>query len=94
MSEGFSATDLHRVAALVGGGATGLADMAGTAPAAPDAGGSSAAVAGVLHALSGVAGHVVTTAHTASGYVRAGHDAYRAVDTEWASTFESAGGAR
>jgi hypothetical protein len=94
MSDGFAAGDLDRVATLVGGGATGLSDLAGSAPGVPDAGRSSAAVAGVLHALSGVAGRVVTTADTASAYVRGGHQAYHAVDAEWAGTFDSVGGAR
>jgi hypothetical protein len=93
MTEGFTASDLDRVATLVGGGASGLAGMADRAPSVPDAGASSAAVAGVLAALSGVAGSIVGTADTASGYVRAGDDAYRTVDGDWARTF-GAGGAR
>ncbi|HEX5117862.1 MAG TPA: hypothetical protein VFW65_21985 [Pseudonocardiaceae bacterium] len=91
MSDGFTVSGLDQVAALIGNGADGLGGM--DAPSVPDAGASSAAVAGVLSALSGVAGSIVTTAGTASGYVRTGHDAYRAVDGDWARTFE-AGGAR
>lgn len=92
MTDGFAASGLDRVASLVGNGASGLADMAGHAPAVPDAGASSAAVAGVLRALSGVAGSIVGTADTASRYVLAGDDAYRTVDGDWARTFE--GGVR
>ncbi|HEY1571823.1 MAG TPA: hypothetical protein VGG05_10795 [Pseudonocardiaceae bacterium] len=91
MSDGFTVSGLDQVAALIGSGADGLGGM--DAPSVPDAGASSAAVAGVLTALSGVAGSIVTTAGTASGYVRTGHDAYRAVDGDWAREFE-AGGAR
>jgi hypothetical protein len=91
MTDGFTASDLDRVATLVGGGADGLDDMAGQAPSVPDAGQSSAAVAGVLRALSAVAGSIVTTGGTACGYVRAGDDAYRTVDGDSAQSF---GGAR
>jgi hypothetical protein len=93
MSEGFAASNLDRVAALVGGGADGLADLAGRTPTVPDAGASSAAVAGVLHALSGVAGSIATTAATARGYVRAGDRAYRAVDAGAARAFGAGGAA-
>ncbi|HEX3648956.1 MAG TPA: hypothetical protein VHV49_11040 [Pseudonocardiaceae bacterium] len=89
MSDGFTVSGLDQVAALVGGGAEGLGGMAGNGPSVPDAGASSAAVAGVLAALSGVAGSIVTTAGTAHAYVRAGHDAYRTVDGDSARAFQA-----
>jgi hypothetical protein len=88
MTDGFMASDLEQIAALFDDGAT---DLAGSAmPAAPDAGGSSAAVAGVLSALRGVAGSIIGTTGTASGYVRSAHDSYRDADQNAAQTFGAA----
>ncbi|HEX3783237.1 MAG TPA: hypothetical protein VHX38_26520 [Pseudonocardiaceae bacterium] len=90
-SGGFTASDLHQVAALLDDGAAELGGMAGSAPSVPDAGGSSAAIAGALSALGGVVGSILDSNHTASGYVRAGSDAYRGADENSAHAF---GGSR
>jgi galactokinase/mevalonate kinase-like predicted kinase len=91
MTEGFAVRDLDRVAAAVGRGSSGLAGMADRAPGVPDAGASSAAVAGVLCALSAVVGSIVRTADVAGSHVLAGDRSYRAVDGGWADTLDKAG---
>ncbi len=87
MNNGFIATDLHRIAALLDGGTAELGDLAGSAPSVPDAGRSSAAIAGALSALGSVVGSILGTSDTASGYVRAGGDAYRSADENSARIF-------
>ena len=84
---GFAVGDLSQVAARLDGGVADLAGMAGAAPSVPDAGPSSAAVAGVLSALGGVVGSILGTSDTASGYLRAGSDAYRSADENAAARF-------
>jgi hypothetical protein len=88
MTDGFLVSDLEQIAAQLDGG---VAELAGsTAPPAPNAGGSSAAIADVLSALRGVVGSIIGTGDAASGYVRSGHDAYRDTDRNAASAFGAA----
>ena len=88
MTDGFVVSDLEQIAALLDGGVAGLVGSA--APSAPDAGGSSAVIGGVLSALRSVVGSIVGTGDAASGYIRSGRDAYRDADRNAARTFGAA----
>lgn len=91
MTDGFAAADLHEIAALLDGGVADLGGMANSAPSVPDAGRSSASIAGALSALGSVVGSILDTSDTASGYVRVGSDRYRSADEDSAGAF---GGSR
>jgi hypothetical protein len=82
---GFGVGDLSGTADAVGGGADHLGGM--SAPDLPDAGVSSASVAGVLSAMSSVISNVVRTAATARWQVSANQRSYQDNDRVWQSVF-------
>jgi hypothetical protein len=84
---GFGVGDLSGVADSVGGGADGLGDL--SAPEVPDAGASSASVAGVLSAMSSVIANVVRTSEAARRQVAANQQSYQDIDGAWGSAFRS-----
>lgn len=84
---GFGVGDLSGVADVVGGGADGLGDL--SAPDVPDAGVSSASVAGVLSAMSSVIADVVRTSAAARQQVAASQQSYQDIDGAWGSAFRS-----
>ncbi|HYS41368.1 MAG TPA: hypothetical protein VEO01_37610 [Pseudonocardiaceae bacterium] len=82
---GFGIGDLSGTADAVGGGVDHLGGM--SAPDLPDAGVSSASVAGVLSAMSSVISNVVRTAATARCQVAANQQSYQDTDRAWRSAF-------
>ena len=87
---GFGLGELSGTADAVGGGADHLGGM--SAPDLPDAGVSSASVAGVLSAMSSVISNVVRTAAAARSQVSASQRSYQDTDQAWQSVFVAADG--
>lgn len=76
MSDGFDVASLNRLARTLARGADDLEGLAGSAPAIPDAGTSSAAVGGGISALSGVMSKIVQTVANAADLAQASGSAY------------------
>jgi hypothetical protein len=87
---GFGVGDLGRIAATIGGGADGLGGA--TAPEAPDAGVSSAAVGSALASLSAVVAKITRTAAVAQQQLSAGQQSYQDTDSTWQSAFTAPDG--
>jgi hypothetical protein len=75
-SAGFGVGELDAVVRALGGAATGLTDRAGGAPEVPDAGESSADIAGALSAIYAVASTIARSVAAAGDRVIASAASY------------------
>jgi hypothetical protein len=87
MSSGFEVRGLDPVARTLADGGTGLNELAATAPEVPDAGESSADIAGALAAIFNAASMIVRSAAAADERVRSCAAAYQENELLGASRF-------
>lgn len=78
---------LTSIAAKLDEGATGLEELAGTVPAAVDAGPMTAVIAGMLSQIVDSAGNVSTASSSAADLVRLSRGYYQRADAEAEATF-------